>query len=539
MTKYILVAGGTCSSIGKGVISSTLGALLKCYGLKHTHVKIDPYINTDAGLLSPGEHGEVFVLNDGSEVDLDFGTYERIGGITLTGSNSITTGKIYKAVQEKERSGYYSGKSVQVVPHIIDEIITNIYNCSREVDVCIIELGGTIGDLEISPFLTAMAKLKRNVLNHNFVTCLVSYVPMLCGQKTKPTQLSVRLLREAGLDPDIIFGRCSEPLTDLTKYKIYETCLLVNPAYVISSHNIPNIYDIVDSMDKQRIVQILSSIWNIKILQDSCASSPTVLNWIELSERSKMADEFKHKVNIGIVGKYIQDEDTTDCYLSLKKALTHAGFKMLHPLSVNIEWIDPELLETGRPTRLEYVDGIIVPGGFGTRGIEGKILAIKYAREQRVPFLGICLGMQLAVVEIGRSIIGHSESHTAEVTPDGNPQYRYVTKMKEMRLGSKQINILEGTLLSSIYKTKTIEERHRHRYEVNTSLMESIDKNSFMRASSISCDSDIHIESVELPDIVHPFFLGVQFHPEFKTDPFQSAPIFDAFIDACSNVVFQ
>ena len=523
MPKYIVVTGGVLSGLGKGIVSSSIGLLLKRRGYKITAIKIDPYLNCDAGTMNPFQHGEVFVLEDGGEVDLDLGNYERFLDMNLSRDNNITTGKVYKNVIEKERRGDYLGKTVQIVPHITDEIKNWIREVAEKegVDICIVEIGGTVGDIESMPFLEAVRQLKLEEGKENVIfihTTLVPILKVVGEQKTKPTQHSVKELRAIGIDPDAIVGRCIEPLKEETKRKISLFCNVPYEA-VFSSPDAECIYEVPLILEEQGICKYILKKLN---LPDREAN---LQDWKEFVNRLKNG---KKKINIGLVGKYTA---LGDSYLSILEAFRHASAEL--DAKVNVVWVEAEELEEGK--KMPDVDAILVPGGFGERGAEGKIKAIKYARENRIPFLGICFGFQLAVVEYGRNVLGLN-CHSTEIKPD--TEHPIITILPEqygikelggtMRLGAHPIIIKEGTLAFKLYKQKKIYERHRHRYEVNPEYVDMLEKHGLI-FSGIAEDK-IRMEILELQD--HPYFIASQFHPEFKSRPLKPAPLFYGFIES-------
>ena len=525
MPKYIVVTGGVLSGLGKGVVASSIGLLLKSNGYKVTAIKIDPYLNCDAGTMNPFQHGEVFVLEDGGEVDLDLGNYERFLDINLHRDNNITTGKVYKNVIEKERRGDYLGKTVQIVPHITNEIKEWIRRVATEsnADVCVIEIGGTVGDIESMPFLEAVRQLHLEEGHENVVfihTTLVPIVSVVGEQKTKPTQHSVKELRAIGIDPDAIVGRCKEPLKKETKEKISLFCNVPVDA-VFSSPDVECIYELPLVLKKQGLPDFILRRLGLE------KRDGKLDEWQNFVSRLKNA---KNEVSIALVGKYTA---LGDSYLSILEAFRHAGAEL--DTKVRVVWVEAEDIENNGTKMLESVDAILVPGGFGSRGAEGKIAAIKFAREVRKPFLGICFGFQLAVVEYGRHVLG-LRCHTTEIEPD--VEHPIVTILPEqydvdklggtMRLGAQPIVIKEGTLAFELYKRKEIMERHRHRYEVNPKYVDMLEKHGLV-FSGIAKDK-IRMEILELPS--HPYFIASQFHPEFKSRPLKPAPLFYGLVRA-------
>ncbi|XP_031494596.1 uncharacterized protein LOC116260409 [Nymphaea colorata] len=552
MMKYVLVSGGVVSGLGKGVLASSIGVVLKSCGLRVTAIKIDPYLNTDAGTMSPFEHGEVFVLDDGGEVDLDLGNYERFLDVKLTRDNNITTGKIYQSVIDKERRGDYLGKTVQVVPHITDAIQEWIERVAMipvdgekgPADVCVIELGGTIGDIESMPFVEALRQLSNRVGSGNFCLVHVSLVPVVSAvgeQKTKPTQHSVQELRGFGLVPNILACRSFKPLEGNVKEKLSQFCH-------IPANNILTIYDV-------------SNIWHIPLLLRDQKAHEAILKGLNLigdakkpaleqwAARAERCDEFSSPVRIAMVGKYT---GLSDAYLSVLKALLHASVECSRKLVV--EWIAATDLEDATARKapdayeaawnvLKNVDGILVPGGFGDRGVQGKILAAKYARENQVPYLGICLGMQIAVVEFARSILGLQDANSTEFDPDTKcpcvifmPEGSKTHLGGTMRLGSRRTYFqVADCITAKLYKNaRYVDERHRHRYEVNPDM---IDKLECAGLSFVGKDeSGKRMEIIELPS--HPFFVGVQFHPEFKSRPGKPSAVFLGLIRAATGELF-
>ena len=493
--KFILVTGGVISGIGKGVSSSSLGHLLQCHGYNITMIKIDPYLNIDAGTISPFEHGEVFVLDDGTETDLDLGTYERMLNIRLSHNHSITTGRVYHNVLSAERRGDYLGKTVQVVPHITDEIIYEIIEASeilveqKTPDICIIELGGTVGDIESMPFIEALRQLRFRVGKENFCHIHMSLIPIVKEQKSKPTQHSFKELRSVGLSPDFICCRCEEPVQDEIKDKISLFCM-VPKERVISLHDVSSIYKVPSLLLDQ----------NVPIL---------VLNRLKLFvnpspiTHSFILQEYNDPVSIAIVGKYMKIKDS---YLSLTNALIHSAHFIKRKL--NIIWIDSENINL---EQLKQAQCIIIPGGFGNRGLDGKIFACKYARENKIPFLGICLGFQIAVIEYCRNVLGWENANSQEFNNNPDSVIVNMQDCKElggtMRLGLKTIEL--SNRFADIYGDYTIKERYRHRYEINPKYAKDIATNGLLWSGI----SDGRISALELDN--HPYYVAVQYHPEF------------------------
>jgi len=525
MPKYVVVTGGVLSGLGKGIITSSIALLLKSRGYTVTAIKIDPYLNCDAGTMNPFQHGEVFVLEDGGEVDLDLGNYERFLDINLSRENNITTGKVYKNVIEKERRGDYLGKTVQIVPHITDEIKGWIRRVAEGsgADICVVEIGGTVGDIESMPFLEAVRQLHLEEGHENVVfihTTLVPILRVVGEQKTKPTQHSVKELRAIGIDPDIIVGRSTKRLSKEVKEKISLFCNVDKEA-VFSSPDAEYIYEVPLILEEQGISKYVLKLLNLPYKEAELSE------WKKFVERIKKA---KREVSIAIVGKYTA---LGDSYLSILEAFCHAGAEF--DVKVHVIWVEAEDLEAGDFSMLEKVHAILVPGGFGERGAEGKIKAIEFARKNKMPFLGICFGFQLAVVEYGRNVLG-LECHSTEVKP--NVKHPIITILPEqygvqqlggtMRLGAQPILIKEGTLAYELYKSTKIYERHRHRYEVNPKYIDELEKNGLI-FSGIAEDR-IRMEILELPE--HPYFIASQFHPEFKSRPLKPAPLFYGFVKA-------
>nr|XP_009394136.1 PREDICTED: CTP synthase-like isoform X2 [Musa acuminata subsp. malaccensis] len=544
--KYVLVTGGVVSGLGKGVTASSIGVVLKACGLRVTSIKIDPYLNTDAGTMSPFEHGEVFVLDDGGEVDLDLGNYERFLDIKLTRDNNITTGKIYQSVIDKERRGDYLGKTVQVVPHITDAIqewierVAMIPVDGKEgpADVCVIELGGTIGDIESMPFIEALGQFSYRVGPGNFCLVHVSLVPVLkaVGEpKTKPTQHSVRGLRGLGLTPNILACRSDKPLDINIKEKLSLFCH-VPVANIINLHDVTNIWHIPLLLKEQKAHEALLKLLNLQ----GCAEEPMLEEWMG---RAKLYDMLHKTVRIAMVGKYT---GLSDSYLSVLKALLHASVACRRKLVV--DWVpSSDLEETAAKEApeaynaawrlLSGADGILVPGGFGDRGVQGKILAAKYARENKIPYLGICLGMQIAVIEFARSVMNLREANSMEFDPDTTapvvifmPEGSKTHMGGTMRLGSRRTFFTVADCKSAkLYgKVSFVDERHRHRYEVNPDMVPEFEKAGLAFVGKD--ETGKRMEIIELSS--HPYYVGVQFHPEFKSRPGKPSAVFLGLIAA-------
>ena len=534
MAKYIFVTGGVVSSLGKGIAASAMGALLEAMGLRVTIQKLDPYINVDPGTLSPFQHGEVFVTDDGTETDLDLGHYERFTSTRMSSANNCTTGKIYYTVINKERKGDYLGDTVQVVPHITDEIKRVIKAVSDGFDVAIVEIGGTIGDIESLPFLEAIRQFRYDVGRKDVIYVHLTLVPFISAAgelKSKPTQHSVRELRAIGIQPDILLCRTDRPLSPGLKRKIALHCNLDLDA-VITAKDSESIYEVPLALHEEGLDSLIRDKFSLGNAEPDLATWKNVVNSI------KMPDD---KVVISIVGKYVGLKDS---YKSLTEALIHGG--IANKVKVEIIWTDSEEIEKfGVERYLADVDGILIPGGFGERGVEGKIEAVRYAREKKIPFLGICLGMQCAVIEFARNVCAMDAADSTEFnrnTPypviylieewfdfrTGSVQKRDITSEKggTMRLGSYPCVLTEGSLAYRAYGKIEINERHRHRYEFNNKYTEILEKNGLL-ISGTSPDKSL-VEIVEIKD--HPWFFGCQFHPEFKSRPVEPHPVFKSFI---------
>ncbi|MCR4403944.1 MAG: CTP synthase (glutamine hydrolyzing) [Candidatus Acetothermia bacterium] len=523
MSKYVFVTGGVLSGLGKGITTSSIGLLLKSRGIKVTVIKIDPYLNCDAGTMNPYQHGEVFVLEDGSELDLDFGNYERFLDLDLTGEHNITTGKVYLKVIERERRGDYLGQTVQIIPHVTDEIKQSITTVAERsgAEVTIVELGGTVGDIESMPFLEAVRQLQqeRGSAHCAFVhTTLVPILGPVGEQKTKPTQQSVREIRAIGIQPDIIIGRSEEPLKEHIKEKIALFCSVPVEA-VISSPTAQLVYQVPLTFEEQSLTELLMEKLRLAPLAEDLTAWRAFLDH---------ALHPQHELTVALVGKYTE---LADSYLSYTEALIHAGAELR--TAVNIKWIEAEEFA---PDLLEDVAGVIVPGGFGERGTKGKLQAIRLARERGLPFLGICLGFQLAVVEFARNVLGYKQANSTEIDPQANPavidllpeQRGVKEKGGTMRLGASPVLLEPGSLAHRLYGREEVSERHRHRYEVNPEFVAELEAGG-LRFSGRSPDGRMEIG--ELPG--HPFFIASQFHPEFKSRPTRPHPLFLGFLKAC------
>ncbi|KAK9454694.1 CTP synthase N-terminus-domain-containing protein [Dipodascopsis uninucleata] len=558
--KYVVVSGGVISGIGKGVIASSTGLLFKTRGFKVSAIKIDPYMNIDAGTMSPLEHGEVFVLDDGGEVDLDLGNYERYLDVTLTRENNITTGKIYSQVIERERKGDYLGKTVQVVPHITDAIQDWIERVSKipvddsgeEPDICIVELGGTVGDIESAPFVEALRQFQFRVGIENFALIHVSLVPVVNGeQKTKPTQVAIRDLRGLGLMPDIVACRCTQRLEKPTTDKISMFCH-VGPDQVIVVHDLSSIYHVPILLEEQKIIYQLSKRLKLEnvAIKDSFVTKGSSL-WSDWKKLTNVHDRMFETVNIALVGKYTNLKDS---YISVVKALEHSALKCQRKL--NIQWVEATDLESSgsESNRVNFhkawhevcsADGILVPGGFGVRGTEGMIAACKWARENKVPYLGICLGLQIAVIEYARSVLGMKDATSEEMIkePLENPIVVFMPEISKshlggtMRLGLRPTKFQEGTEWSKIRKlyggSDTVMERHRHRYEINPKIVPALEEAGLNFVGKDEAGE--RMEILELTD--HPFFVGTQFHPEYLSRVLDPSKPYLGFLAASSGVL--
>ena len=523
--KYVFVTGGVVSGLGKGITAASLGRLLKARGYKVTMQKFDPYINVDPGTMNPIQHGEVFVTDDGTETDLDLGHYERFIDENLDKNSNVTTGKIYWSVLQKERHGDYGGGTVQVIPHITNEIKSRFYNEENDNRIVIIEVGGTVGDIESQPFLEAIRQFQHDVGHENAILIHVTLIPYLKASgelKTKPTQQSEKELQGMGLWPDIIVCRSEYAIPDELREKIALFCN-VPVKNVLQNLDVEYLYEAPIAMEKEKLADVVCEALNIE------CPKPDLSDWISMIDRLRNP---KHQVKIAVVGKYIQ---LHDAYLSVVEALKHGGIAA--GATVEIKWIDSEeVSEKNADDLLRDVDGVLVPGGFGVRGTEGKITAIKYARENKVPFLGICLGMQMAVVEFARNVAGLAGANSIELDPE--TKYPVIALMPDqsnvtdiggtLRLGSYPCVLTEGSLACRIYKTNNISERHRHRYEVNNEFRDVFEKNGVI-FSGKSPDDRI-VEMMEIKD--HPYFIATQGHPEFKSRPNKAHPLFKGLIDS-------
>ncbi|MFY9821930.1 MAG: CTP synthase [Thermoanaerobaculia bacterium] len=524
-TKFIFITGGVVSSLGKGVAAASVGAILEARGFSVTLMKFDPYINVDPGTMSPYQHGEVFVTDDGAETDLDLGHYERFTHTRASKRHNYTTGKIYESVINKERRGDYLGKTVQVIPHITDEIKEGLRRVADNYDVVIVEIGGTVGDIESLPFLEAIRQFRQELGRGNAINIHLTLVPYIAAAeelKTKPTQHSVRELREIGISADIVLCRVDRALPEEMKKKIALFCN-VDPRQVIAARDVPTIYEVPLMFCSEGLDDIVLELLNLPHYDRDMS------RWESLVARIKNP---KHQVRVGIVGKYVE---FPDAYKSLNEALTHGG--IANDAHVELVYVDAEEVETGNwPREMFEVDSLLVPIGFGRRGTEGKIRAIRYAREHKVPFFGICLGMQCMTIEYARNVCGVKDATSSEFDPDTD--HAIIYKLRDllgveelggtMRLGAYPCRLKEGSLARRIYGTAEISERHRHRYEVNQKYMQTLIDHGLV-ISGLSPDGKF-VEMVELPD--HPWYLGCQFHPEYKSKPTEPHPLFVSYIAA-------
>ena len=527
-TKYVFVTGGVASSLGKGIIAASLAKLLQARGLRVTIQKFDPYINIDPGTLNPYEHGECYVTDDGAETDLDLGHYERFLGVHMTKANNVTTGKVYFTVINKEREGAYLGKTVQIIPHITDEIKRRmlLLGKSGKFDVIITEVGGTVGDMESQPFLEAIRQLQWELPEEDLASIHLTLVPYLRAAKelkTKPTQHSVQMLQQAGVHPDVIVCRTEKELTTDIRRKVALFCN-VKPGHVIQSIDAPSIYQVPLNMEGEKLDEMILNHFHINDLP-----APDFTN---LKGFLNKLYHPKHQVDIALVGKYVELQDA---YKSILESFVHAG--AANECKVNVHTIQSEFVDASNvEEKIGGMDAVLVAPGFGERGLEGKIVAIKYAREHNVPFFGICLGMQMCVVEFARDVLGLKEAASAEVNP--STPYPVIDLMEDqksttikggtMRLGAYECQLDRDSLAYKIYGTEIISERHRHRYEFNGDFLERMEEGG-LKATGRNPETGL-VEIVEIP--THPFFIGVQFHPEYKSTPEKPQPIFVAFVKA-------
>jgi len=538
MTKYIVVTGGVISGVGKGVATASIGRIMKENGFSVTAVKIDPYINCDAGTLRPTEHGEVWVTEDGGEIDQDLGNYERFLEQSIPKKNNITTGQVYKTLIEKERKGDFLGETVQFIPHVPDEIKFRIRKASEGFDICLIEVGGTVGDYENIPFLFAIKSLEREIGKENLVYILVTYLPIpshIEEMKTKPTQLAIKLLNESGIQPDFILCRGKNSLDEVRKNKI-EKYANIDAGNVISMPDVTGentantLYVIPLDLEKENLGD--------KILKRLCIEKNKIPNWEIWKDKINKIIYPKKEINIAIIGKYLDvgDYTLTDSYLSVSEAIKHAGAN--NDVKIKITWINSKTLEQNKDLGfLNDFRGIIIPGGFGSSGVEGKINAIEFARNNNLPFLGLCYGLQLAVVEFARHVCSLLDANTTEVNPDTTnkvidilPEQKTIeNKGGTMRLGNYLAILKKGTKVHEIYNKEEVLERHRHRYEVNPDYHKILEEKGLV-LSGKSPDNRL-VEFIEIPN--HKFFIATQSHPEFKSSLMKPAPLFDSFIKAC------
>jgi len=526
MTKFIFVTGGVLSSLGKGIAAASLGALLEARGLKVTLMKMDPYLNVDPGTMSPFQHGEVFVTDDGAETDLDLGHYERFTSVPTTKNHTITTGRIYNTVIQKERRGDYLGKTVQVIPHITDEIKATVKKVAKGVDVVLVEIGGTVGDIESQPFLEAIRQFKLEMGFGNAINMHLTYVPYIkaAGElKSKPTQHSVKELRALGIQPDVLLCRAEQEIPRALKDKIALFCSVTTDA-VFSCKDADTIYQVPMNLHVEGLDAKVATLLSLP------EASPDLSHWTDLLHRIRNP---KGSVRIAIVGKYVEFKES---YKSLTEALHHAGYGL--ETQVDLKWVEGEEIEAGHAdAKLSDCHGILVPGGFGVRGTQGMIEAVRYARENRIPFFGICLGMQMASVEFARHVAGLEGADSTEF--EENPKHRIIFKLRElvdveelggtMRLGAYPC-VLKGDSAAAVaYESTEISERHRHRYEFNQAEYRKPLEEKGLAFTGMSPDGTF-VEIVEIPD--HPYFLGCQFHPEFKSKPLNPHPLFTSFVKA-------
>ena len=525
MPKYVFVTGGVVSSLGKGIAAASIGCLLESRGLRVTLQKFDPYLNIDPGTMSPFQHGEVFVTDDGAETDLDLGHYERFTHTPLTQSNNLTSGRIYENIIARERRGDYLGKTVQVIPHVTNEIKAACRKVAADVDVAIVEIGGTVGDIESLPFIEAIRQMRHEEGRENTLFVHLTLVPWINAAqelKTKPTQHSVKELRASGIQPDILLCRSERPLPDDVKEKIALFCD-VDVSGVITAKDVHSVYEIPLVFADQRVDEAVLRLLHLQ------ASPRNLSRWTEMLDRMNNP---VREVTIGLIGKYVEYEDS---YKSLKEALLHAG--IAHQARVNIEWIESEQMQFPECRHhLSRFDGILVPGGFGKRGISGMLNAIRSAREDRIPYFGICLGMQTMVIEFARNVCGLAEADSTEFNPATS--YRVIYKLRElkgvdelggtMRLGAYPCRLLPGSFAERAYRQTDISERHRHRYEFNREFEDVLTRHGLQLTGQTP--DGVYVEICELPD--HPWFLGCQFHPEFKSKPLEPHPLFTAFLGA-------
>lgn len=525
-TKYVFVTGGVTSSLGKGIIAASLAKLLQAQGYRTTIQKLDPYINVDPGTLNPYEHGECYVTDDGAETDLDLGHYERFLNVPTSQANNVTTGRIYQSVIEKERRGEFLGKTVQVIPHITDEIKhrVQILGKSGDYDIVITEIGGTVGDIESLPYVEAVRQLKWELGEHNAIVVHLTLIPYLSAAgelKTKPTQHSVKTLMESGVQADILVCRTEHELNDGIRTKIARFCNVQKEA-VIQSIDASTIYDVPNLMLTEGLDKVVLNHLQLK------SDTPDLTDWNKFLELHKNP---KDEVHIGLIGKYVELQDS---YKSILEAFIHAG--AANEVKVVVEPIHSEYIDEDSIEKLSHLDGVLVAPGFGERGIEGKINAVQYVRENNIPFLGICLGMQMAVIEYARNILGLREANSTEMNPETTEavidlmedQKSITNKGGTMRLGAWDCELADGSIVSKVYKNKIIKERHRHRYEYNNKYKSQIE-DAGMASTGFNPETGL-VEIIEIPS--HPWFVGVQYHPEYKSTVSNPHPLFVAFVEA-------
>lgn len=538
MTKFIFVTGGVVSSLGKGIAAASTASILESRGLNVTMIKLDPYINVDPGTMSPFQHGEVFVTDDGAETDLDLGHYERFINATMQKRNNFTTGQVYESVIHKERRGDYLGGTVQVIPHITDEIKRKIHEGAAGYDVVIVEIGGTVGDIESLPFLEAIRQMRSQLGRTNTLFVHLSYVPYIAAAgeiKTKPTQHSVKELREIGIQPDVLICRMDRPMPEEEKRKIALFCNVEERA-VISCYDSDSIYKVPKMLHEQGIDNIICEQLQLNVQPADLADWDRIVDAVEHPQ---------HSVKIAIVGKYV---DLTESYKSLTEALKHAGIQ--NETKVEITYIDSESIENEGTSCLAGMNAILVPGGFGSRGVEGKIAAVRFAREQKIPYLGICLGMQIALIEYARDVIGLADANSTEFNiKTTHPVVALIDEWQDregqiekrdihanlggtMRLGAQEVILKPDSLVHQIYGQDIIRERHRHRYEVNNNYIPQFEEAGLV-IGGISAGHERLVEAIELPN--HPWFFACQFHPEFTSTPRKGHPLFTAFVKAALN----
>ncbi|WP_128904013.1 CTP synthase [Halorubrum amylolyticum] len=520
--KFVFVTGGVMSGLGKGITAASTGRLLANAGFDVTAVKVDPYLNVDAGTMNPYEHGEVYVLKDGGEVDLDLGNYERFLGTDMTFDHNVTTGKTYQHVIERERAGDYLGKTVQIIPHVTDDIKRRIREAAEGSDVCLIEIGGTVGDIESMPFLEALRQFAHEEDDEDILFTHVTLVPYSKNgeQKTKPTQHSVKELRSIGLQPDILVGRADDRLDPETKEKIALFCDVPTDA-VFSNPDVEDIYHVPLMVEDEGLDEYVME--RLGIADEALPKAERSTEWRELVTRDR-----DREIDVALVGKYALE----DAYMSIHEALKHAGIQT--ETEVNVLWVDADETEDLHEERLASADAVVVPGGFGSRGTDGKIEAVRYARENDVPFLGLCLGFQMAVVEHARNVLGLEDAHSAEIDPDTTypvidllpEQYETEDMGGTMRLGAHETDIDPDTLAAEVYGADSCTERHRHRYEVNPEYIDELEADGL----TFSGRADNRMEILERAD--HPFFFGTQAHPEFRSRPDRASPPFVALVEA-------